>query len=208
MDIGEDHPVRCLKMGLWLLEQGANKYALLLSPESNYGTGIQLQIATSNTPEGMDLVQTFFRHLEESVLKSESYRGKVLSLEGGEHSDTGESRGLAVHRLRTVQRDQLILPRETLELLERNVIQFVEQRSRLLQFGQPTKKGILFYGPPGTGKTHTIHYLIGTLKRHTTFLISAGQVGLLAEYMILARLLQPSIVVLEDADLIARNGPR
>jgi ATP-dependent 26S proteasome regulatory subunit len=36
-------------------------------------------------------------------------------------------------------------------------------------------------------------------------LISAEQVGLLAEYMTLARLLQPSIVVVEDADLIARE---
>lgn len=36
-------------------------------------------------------------------------------------------------------------------------------------------------------------------------LISAEQVGHLAEYMTLARLLQPSIVVLEDADLIARE---
>ena len=70
---------------------------------------------------------------------------------------------------------------------------------------QATKKGILFYGPPGTGKTHTIHYLAGALPGHTTLLISAEQVGLLAEYMTLARLLQPSIVVVEDADLIARE---
>jgi len=36
-------------------------------------------------------------------------------------------------------------------------------------------------------------------------LISAEQVGLLSEYMTLARLLQPSMVVLEDVDLIARD---
>ena len=36
-------------------------------------------------------------------------------------------------------------------------------------------------------------------------LISAEQMGLLGEYMTLARLLQPSIVVLEDVDLIARE---
>jgi ATP-dependent 26S proteasome regulatory subunit len=50
------------------------------------------------------------------------------------------------------------------------------------------------------------------LKDHTTLLISAEQVGLLSEYMTLARLLQPSIVVIEDVDLIAKdranmNGP-
>ena len=43
------------------------------------------------------------------------------------------------------------------------------------------------------------------LPDHTTLLISAEQVGLLSEYMLLARLLQPSIVILEDVDLIARD---
>ena len=122
-----------------------------------------------------------------------------------EHSYSGESKGISVHQLREVSRDQVILPAKTLELLERNVIQFVKQRERLSQFKQSTKKGILFYGPPGTGKTHTIHFLSNALPAHTTLLISAEQVGMLDEYMTLARLLQPSIVVLEDVDLIARD---
>jgi ATP-dependent 26S proteasome regulatory subunit len=67
------------------------------------------------------------------------------------------------------------------------------------------KKGLLFYGPPGTGKTHTLHYLAEALEDHTILLISAEQVGSLGEYMTLARLLQPSMVVIEDADLIARD---
>jgi ATP-dependent 26S proteasome regulatory subunit len=99
----------------------------------------------------------------------------------------------------------VILPKKTLDLLDRNVIQFTRQRPQLAKFKQATKKGILFYGPPGTGKTHTIHYLAKALEGHTTFLISAEQVGILSEYMTLARLLQPSIVIMEDVDLIARE---
>jgi cell division protease FtsH len=53
----------------------------------------------------------------------------------------------------------------------------------------PVKKGLLFYGPPGTGKTHTIRYLAGALRGHTTLLITAEQVALIEEYMTLARLL-------------------
>jgi len=67
------------------------------------------------------------------------------------------------------------------------------------------KKGLLFYGPPGTGKTHTIRYLAGALPEHTTFLVTAEQVGLITQYMTLARLLSPSVVIIEDADLIARS---
>jgi AAA+ superfamily predicted ATPase len=208
VDIGEDEPVRCLKNGLWLLEEKNDRYAVLLSPAGRpYGdpTGMQFQIATANDPEGTRIVQAFFQHLEESLLTAESYRGKVLSLEQSEHSYSGESSGITVHRLRTVEREQVILPAATLELLERNVIQFVRQRRQLSRFGLATKKGLLFYGPPGTGKTLTIHYLARALKGHTTLLVTAEQMGLLTEYMTLARLLQPSIVVLEDVDLIARE---
>ena len=207
VDIGEAEPVRCLKNGLWFLNNAGSKYVVFLTPAGHYGqvTGIQFQIATANDENGTRITQAFFKHLEDSILRAESYRGKVLSLELNEHSYSGESTGITVHRLRTVNREQVILPKKTLELLERNVIQFVQRREQLSRFRQATRKGILFYGPPGTGKTHTIHFLAGTLPGHTTLLISAEQVGLLSEYMILARLLQPSVVVMEDADLIARE---
>lgn len=207
VDVGDEEPIRCLANGLWFLEQNGQCYVVLLAPAGRFGqiTGVQFQIGTINNSEGTKLSQKFFRHLEESVLKAESYRGKILSMEQAEHAYSGESAGITVHKLRTVERDQVILPRKTLELLDRNVIGFVQQRPGLAKFHQSTKKGILFYGPPGTGKTHTIHYLAKALPGHTTLLITAEQVGLLSEYMTLARLLQPSIVVMEDVDLIARE---
>ena len=207
VNVGDDEPVKCLKNGLWFLQEGQTKYVVLLAPVANYGqmTGMQFQIGIVNNPEGTRITQQFFRHLEESVLKAESYRGKILSLEQSEHSYAGSSTGIAVHKLRTVEREQVILPRKTLELLDRNVVHFVRQRPLLSKFKQATRKGLLFYGLPGTGKTHTIHYLAKALEGHTTFLISAEQVGMLSEYMTLARLLQPSIVVMEDVDLIARE---
>lgn len=207
VDVGDAEPIRCLKNGLWLLQRGNVKYVVLLSPVMGYGqvTGVQFQIGTPNTPEGTRLAATFFKHLEDSVLKADSYRGKILSLEEARHSYSGESAGIRVHKLRTVERDHVILSRETLELLDRNVISFVQQRPQLARHRVATKKGILFYGPPGTGKTHTIHYLARALPGHTTLLVTAEQVGLLGEYMTLARLLQPSIVVIEDVDLIARD---
>jgi len=78
-------------------------------------------------------------------------------------------------------------------------------REQIRQMGLSAKKGLLFYGPPGTGKTHTIHYLASTMPGHTTLLITAEQVVLLEHYFKLARFLQPSIIVVEDVDLIARE---
>ncbi len=207
LDIGEAQPIRVLKIGLWLLEQEDVRFIVLLTPTGRFGqiTGMQFQVGTPNTPEGTQITEAFFHHLEASILKAESYRGKILSLEESAHSYSGQSSGIKVHKLRHVERDQVILPAATISLLDRNVIQFVKQRKKLSQFQQATKKGLLFYGPPGTGKTHTIHYLARALADHTTLLVSSEQVGLLSEYMTLARLLQPSIVVIEDVDLIARN---
>jgi ATP-dependent 26S proteasome regulatory subunit len=113
-----------------------------------------------------------------------------------------------VHKLPSVQREDVILPEATLRLLDRNVLDFVGNRPQLRQLGQSTRKGILLYGPPGTGKTHTIRYLASNLPGHTTLIITAAQVALLAQYMSLARLLQPAMVVIEDVDLIARDRNR
>jgi cell division protease FtsH len=210
IDIGEEQPVRCLKAGLWLLEDKGKRFAVFLEPahfmHRAFGAeGLRFQVATPNDENGTSIAQGFFRHLERSVQEARSYRGKILSLQESPHGYSGSATGVKVHKLRTVERDQVILPRKTLDLLERNVIQFVRQRPQLAKLGLSTKKGLLFYGPPGVGKTHTLHYLAGALEGMTTLLISAEQVGLLGEYMTLARLLQPSMVVIEDADLIARE---
>jgi ATP-dependent 26S proteasome regulatory subunit len=110
-----------------------------------------------------------------------------------------------VHRLPSVDREDVILPEPALKLLDRNVLRFVGTRDALRRLGQSTRKGILLYGPPGTGKTHTIRYLATNPPGHTTLLVAAEQVGLLGPYMTLARLLQPTMVVIEDVDLIASD---
>ena len=207
LDVGDEQPLQVLKNGLWLLEADGLRIAVLLSPCGMYGqvSGMQFQVGVPKSVAGTKITQKFFQLLEDAVARGDTYRGKILSLEQSEMNYTGESTGVTVHQLRQVHRDDVILPADTLNLLERNVIEFARNRKRLSELGMSKKKGILFYGPPGTGKTHTIHHLAGSLDGHTTILISAEQVGLLGEYMTLARLLQPSMVVMEDVDLIARE---
>ncbi|MCI0701385.1 MAG: AAA family ATPase, partial [Planctomycetia bacterium] len=201
IDIGEDEPIRALRDGLWLLKTGDEPLCVFMFGEYN---GPMVVVAGHNTPAGTAAVHKFYKHMEDAIAKSECYRGKVLSLEYKEMYN-GQALGLMVHKIKKVQREEVILPKRTLDLLDRNVMGFVKQRPALSKLGLAVKKGLLFYGPPGTGKTHTIHYLSGTIPEHTTFIISAEQVANLSEYMTLARLLQPSMVVIEDVDLIARD---
>ncbi|TGQ07982.1 ATP-dependent Clp protease adaptor ClpS [Mesorhizobium sp. M2E.F.Ca.ET.219.01.1.1] len=206
VDIGESEPVKCLNNGLWLNRDGDLHYAVVLSFHREYGreAGTCVEIAVPAGEAGVALVDRCFAQLEAAINAARSYRGKVLSLET-EGDYQGRSKGVMVHRLPQVQRDAVILPEQTLRLLDRNVIRFIESREALRRLGQSTRKGILLYGPPGTGKTHTIRYLAANLPGHTTLIITAGQMGLLSQYMTLARLLQPTTVVIEDVDLIARD---
>ncbi len=209
IDVGEDQPISSLVTGLWLLERNRTKFAILYSATREFGAcgiteSMRVQVVVPNDERGKVLANQIFRDVESAVQKARSYRGKILSLEG-DNSYLRHARGVRVHRLGKLARDQVILPAKTLELLDRNVLDFVEHRASLNRIQMATKKGLLFYGPPGTGKTHTIRYLAGALEGHTTLIMAAEQVQLLAEYMTLARLLQPSLVVIEDVDLIARD---
>ena len=204
MDIGEERPVRCAVKGLWLLTNQGRKYAVLMSPIQMPGETPLLHIQVAAKGGDNEFSERLFAAMEKAVQEAVCYRGKVLSLEAGSMY-SGQLTGMTVHKLRRVSRNEVILPQKTLDLLDRNVIRFVQHRQSLSKVGQATKKGLLFYGPPGNGKTYTIHYLAGSLKGHTTLLITAEQMGLLGEYMTLARLFQPSVVVIEDVDLIARE---
>ena len=205
VEIGEKVPARCLNNALWLCEKGGNKFCVLLATAVQFGRpgGVHLEIAVGPGEAGLELSRWILDEIERKVSQAGSYRGKVLSLEVSDNY-SGRSEGIKVHKLRAVSRSEIVLPEKTLTLLERNVIQFVAQREKLRELKMAVKKGLLFYGPPGTGKTHTIHYLASQMQDHTTLLITADQVGLLDEYMKLARFLQPAMVIMEDVDLIAR----
>ena len=204
IDIGEARPVRCAVNGLWLLTNQGRRYAVLMSASQIPGEAPLVHVQVASQDGDKEFSERLFTAMENAVQEAASYRGKILSLEAGSMY-SGQLTGLTVHKLRSVSREEVILPAKTLDLLDRNVIRFVGHRPSLSKAGQAARKGLLFYGPPGNGKTHTIHYLAGSLKGHTTLLITADQMGLLGEYMTLARLFQPSVVVIEDVDLIARE---
>jgi ATP-dependent Clp protease adapter protein ClpS len=206
VDIGENAPVKCLHNGLWLCRTEGLPYAVLLCSHREYAyeSGTRIEIAAPAGAAGAEFVQRCFAELENAVQAAGCYRGKVLSLDV-DADYRGRAKGVMVHKLPPVRREDVILPDAALRLLDRNVLGFVGSREQLRRLGQSTRKGILLYGPPGTGKTHTIRYLASNLPGQTTLIITAAQVALLAQYMNLARLLQPTIVVIEDVDLIARD---
>jgi hypothetical protein len=206
IDVGEPVPVRCLKNGLWLSREKDLPFAIMMAPGGRFGlwSGVQVEIAVPVGERGAQFSQELFHQLELQVSQGRTYRGRIISLEG-QINPMGGGSIVKVHRLAKVNRDDVILPRRTLAMLDRNVAGFMMAREQLKALQFQARKGLLFYGPPGTGKTYTIHYLASQLPNHTTLLVTAEQVGLLGEYFTLARFLQPSMMVIEDVDLIARG---
>jgi SpoVK/Ycf46/Vps4 family AAA+-type ATPase len=95
--------------------------------------------------------------------------------------------------------------------VERHALGVAAHRQALLAVGQHLKRGLLLYGPPGTGKTHTTRYLLGQMAGYTRLVITGRSLTAVGAVTEMARDLQPSVVVLEDVDLVAEDrsmGPR
>ena len=130
------------------------------------------------------------------------FRGQVLSFAESEHH--GNELVTFLPRPAVTASD-VVLPDGVLERIERHIIGIGDWSADLLGAGQHLKRGLLLHGPPGTGKTHTVRYLTGRLAGLTVILLTGRSIRFIDRAAALARRLQPSMVVLEDVDLVATD---
>ena len=101
-----------------------------------------------------------------------------------------------------VTEEDIILDDETRNILQRSIIDFHRRREELITHGLPGRRGVIFYGPPGTGKTYTSRYISNELKSATTIIASGMALLHIRSICNIARMLQPTVVILEDMDLV------
>jgi len=137
------------------------------------------------------------------------YRGQVIVVEQAGYAHGGEAGEhdfqINFHDMPHVKRDEIILPEDVLKVVERNVIGLLAHAEILKRAGRSTRHGVLFHGPPGVGKTLVTKYLARACPQYTVLLLTGRQLRLVRESCVLARLLQPALVVIEDVDLIAAD---
>jgi ATP-dependent 26S proteasome regulatory subunit len=102
-------------------------------------------------------------------------------------------------------RGDVILPEAVLQRVERHALGVAAHRDALLEAGQHLKRGLLLYGPPGTGKTHTTRYLVTHMTAYTRLILTGRALHAIGPATDLARDLQPTVIVLEDVDLVAEE---
>jgi ATPase family protein associated with various cellular activities (AAA) len=161
--------------------------------------GPPLVVEAASAVEG--LAQRFLAHLRALMDELDVYRGQVISVETGRH---GSQRIVFLERSQ-MDRSELVLPDGALERIEAHILGPTEHREALLHSGRHLARGLLLWGPPGTGKTHTVRYLTGRLQDATIIILSGGSLGMVSGFATLARRLTPSVVVLEDVDLVAEE---
>jgi hypothetical protein len=197
----------CVKCGLYLAADGTAPMALLLRgpDDADPEADASLEVACADQAAAQQVVEEVRQH----AVARNVFRGQVISF-GGEmfgHGRGGSGGGQALRFLDRprLDRSEVILPPAVLDGIERQVLGVAEHAGQLLASGQHLKRGVLLHGAPGTGKTHTIRYLLGRLPDVTVVVLSGPALRWIAEACSVARTLQPSVVVIEDVDLIAEE---
>jgi SpoVK/Ycf46/Vps4 family AAA+-type ATPase len=147
--------------------------------------------------------------LERDALAHSIYRGQFLEFRyaPSPHHDADyqmEAAPLSVtFKARPHVTDaDIILDEATQAILRRSVFDFFAHREELHRLGLPRKRALLLYGPPGTGKTHTCRHIHTRLPGITSILVTGESLTRLQDIGKLARQLQPTLVIIEDVDLV------
>jgi MoxR-like ATPase len=209
---------------------GAVDYTTVATGPATSTEAVQLGLVCTSAPDGTPLVlavqgaqedhgedrchlqllaadrataATVREEIERLMQSHDVFRGQVLSFGMSEHRG---NQLLTFLPRPSLQATDVVLPEGVLTSIERHVVRSAEQTEALRAHGQHLKRGLLLYGPPGTGKTHTVRYLLSRLPECSAFVLSGrAMFRHLRATTALARRLAPSVVVVEDVDLIAQD---
>jgi hypothetical protein len=200
--LDRDRVMTCLQFGLLLVRDGELPLAVLVSGpiERHVRDKGQVEVMAPDR----DQARGFLAELRAGMQERNVYRGHVVSLAMEQFG----SMRVKFHELPAIAREDIVLADGVLERVERHTVGFAAQRDRLLAAGRHLRRGLLLHGRPGTGKTLTAMYLVGRMRDRTVVLLTGREVGLIPRACAMARLLQPSMVILEDVDLIAEERDR
>jgi hypothetical protein len=191
--------LQCVERGLYLMVEGGHRLVVSVRISDYYEQGPSLEVLCLERERG----EAFVAELHALMRAHDVYRGQVISLGAKGAED------VRFHHLPHIERNDIILPERLLASLERATLGFDVQAERLHAAGRHLKRGLLFHGPPGTGKTLSLLYLLSQMQSaarpRTAILLTGRVMGLITQSCRLARLLAPSVVVLEDVDLVAMD---
>jgi hypothetical protein len=194
---GPGSTLACLQLALLLVDDADGRYVVMVRGPFEHEPGLEVDVA--GLP--VEAAQAVHARLAELRRTLNVYRGHVLDV-----SLTPMGGILLEFRdIPPMAREDVVLPEPVLGRVERHALGVAAHRDALLAAGQHLKRGLLLYGPPGTGKTHTMRYLVGRMTGYTRFVLTGRALRGIGSVAELARELEPSVIVLEDVDLVAED---
>jgi DNA polymerase III delta prime subunit len=186
----------------WVLERMRDQARFIVRVRNLYQMA-NVEVAGRDDAELQEFLDALARFADAHSV----YRNKIFELRfeptgmeyGNDYQQAFQIQFLPRH---DIDPDEIILEDEVRTLVERNVIDFHRRREQLARLGVPRKRGLLLYGPPGNGKTYTCKFLAGMLADATTIFASGTALANIRSIFSVARQFQPSMVVLEDIDLV------
>jgi hypothetical protein len=200
VDLGPGGTLTCLQSGLLLARRESGPLVVLVATGAEYGPRAGKVGVEALAPARED-AERFLADLRGEIRRRNVFRGRVISLESRQFGPPK----VRFHELPGIERDQIVLSDGVVERVERHTVGFSRHAERLRAAGRHLRRGLLFYGPPGTGKTLTAMYVVACMPERTTILLTGPALGLVEQSVKLARMLEPSLVVLEDVDLVAEE---
>jgi len=209
LDLGDGEPVQTQLRGLWLDRQGGDlPYGLLCETTiETWDSEFRVEMAVPPGEQGRRFALSLIDQLILAGQRAETFRGRILT-PGSTVPEGTRLQGVVDFKRSppmTITKADVVLDQKTSDLFDSNTIGFVAQVDALAKLGFSTRKGVLLYGPPGTGKTLLIRYLVGQLQGWTRFILTPDSFDLISQIMEAARWMSPSLIVIEDVDLIAEN---
>lgn len=177
------------------LSRGSGRAVLQFEREHTVG-GARIEIKMSSSEPH----STLFERWYEAVRAANPLRGRSLLPNGR----VVERRGLR-------DGEMLFVAPETRRRIDFAARRFLSQdAARLPRLGVRHRSGLILAGPPGTGKSSLCRELSGTLDCTFLWVTPGDFLNLedVSEIYELARWLAPTVVVLEDLDMIAESRER